>query len=192
MKMVEAYYKILIHNPEGKLVKDTGLIPSRSYVIQFLEMIQGFFDRIQKVATDVDNAENQIIAVGVVSTGRTDALALDDLYGIVVGTNAGETAEDNEDYKLDTKIAHSGDGTLGTLNYRSISYVAPRTVGANIDFDITRTFLNETAATITIKEIGLICKSGTKYFLLLRDVVTPEEVLAGYTLTVVYVLRTTA
>lgn len=196
MKM-ETYYRILKHSPEGKLVKDSGLIPSRSYVIQFLEMLEAYLQQRSSVknATDVSNAESSIYGYTTTNLtfGRVDAGLTDDTFGVVVGTNAGPTAEDNENYNLDTKILHSAAGAAGRLNYQAVTFVAPHVLGANVDLDISRTFLNETGNTITVKEIGIICKNATdtKYHLLLRDVVSDEAVLDGYTLTVVYTLRTT-
>lgn len=193
--MIETYYRILKHDPDGRLVKDTGLLPSHSYVIQFLEMVEGFFNGVTRNATAVDGAEKIIVQSnqdirfgGVVASGVGS-----DSNGIVVGTNAGTTAEDNENYALDTKILHSAVGEANKLNYQSTTFVAPRVVGPNIDFDINRTFLNETGGGITVKEIGIIAKWSLTphYHLLLRDVVADEAVADGETLTVVYVLRTT-
>ncbi|GAI61616.1 unnamed protein product [marine sediment metagenome] len=193
-KMIETYYRILKHDPEGNLIKDSGLIPSRSYVIQFLEMLEGFFKGEDKTATDVLNAAELIVDENVsVRMLRVLAQAGDDSYGTVVGTNAGVTAVNNENYKLDTKILHSDTEEAEKLNYQAVTLVVPTANGGNVDFDITRTFLNETENPIGVKEIGIICRGGTgyEYFLLLRDVVTEESVLAGYTLTVIYTLRTT-
>ena len=193
---LELYYRMLKHDPDGVLVKDTGLIPSGSYVIQFLELIQAVFDGINKDATDVNGAEQLIYRLDQTLYWyvKVQAPALDDTYGIVVGTNAGTTAEDNENYALDTKILHSAIGDAGKMNYRDGSFVAPRVVGPNIDFDVNRAFINETGSTITVKEIGIIKKNShiTKYHLLLRDVVTDEPVDDAETLTVIYTLRTTA
>lgn len=195
MKMrLETYYRILKHDPDGKLVKDTGLLPSHSYVIQFLEYFEGLFKSEDKTATDVDNAENLIMDITAIlqNQGPVNAGVGVDTYGIVVGTNAGTTAEDNLNYALDTKIEHSAVGAAGKLNYQAVTITAPGVVGPNVDMDVSRPFLNETGSTISVKEIGLIDMSvGTKYHLLLRDVVTQEDVLDGYTLTVVYTLRTT-
>ncbi len=193
--MFETYYRILKHDPEGQLVKDSGLIPSGSYVIQFLELIRSIIANADKTATDVDGAESTLMDISDLAQtkGRVNAGAGDDTYGIVVGTNAGATVEDNENYALDTKILHSAVGAAGELNYQAVTFIAPRVVATNIDFDLSRAFLNETGSTITVKEIGIICKNSqdTKYFLLLRDVVSDEDVLDGHTLTVVYTLRTT-
>ena len=193
--MIELYYRMLKHDPDGVLVKDTGLMPSGSYVIQFLELIQGLFDGITSTATRVTGAEGIIVRPNedMYRFGRVGAAALDDSFGVVVGTNAGTTAEDNENYALDTKILHSAVGAAGEMNYRDVTFVAPRVVGPNVDFDITRAFINETGFTITVKEIGIIANNNfdTQYFLLLRDVVTDEPVDDAETLTVIYVLRTT-
>jgi len=194
--LIETYYRILKHDPLGRLVKDTGLVRSHSYVIQFLELIYALLDGINKDATDVAGAETRLsTSTGLFPNyGRVSGGVGGDTYGVVVGTNAGATAEGNENYALDTKILHSAVGEAGKLNYQAVTFVGARAVGANIDLDVSRPYLNETAATITVKEIGLICRNSidAKYHLLLRDVVTDEDVEAGYTLTVVYTLRTTA
>ncbi|TKJ25436.1 MAG: hypothetical protein CEE41_04480 [Hadesarchaea archaeon B3_Hades] len=194
---LETYYRILKHDPTGRLVRDTGPLPSHSYVIQFLEMLRPLWNKSpgNVNATDVTGANSVIIdgADEIGYYGKINAGLADDTYGIVVGTNAGTTAEDNLNYALDTKILHSGVGAADKLNYQAVTFVAPRVVGSNIDLDISRPFLNESGGTITVKEIGIICKNSrdTKYHLLLRDVVTDEAVEDGYTLTVVYTLRTT-
>lgn len=186
------YYRMLQHDSDGNLVKDSGLLPSHSYVLQFLQMIEALFNRISKNAKDVDGGSTAIItaATAIQNRGRVDGATGDDTHGIVVGTNAGSTPEDNENYKLDTKILHSATGEAGKLNYRNVSFVAPVDVGGNVDLDITRAFLNESGSTITVKEIGII-SVGVAYHLLLRDIVTDEAVPDGNTLTVVYTLRTT-
>lgn len=193
-KMIETYYRILKHDPDGKLVKDTGLMPSHSYVIQLLELFECFFDHKGKSATDVNGAETTILGGGghLSMTGRVNAGVGNDTYGLVVGTNAGPTVEDNENYKLDTKITDGGGA--GQLNYQATTFVNARVVGPNVDVDISRVFPNTSGGTVTVKEIGIICKNtlGIYYHLLLRDVVSDEAVLDGYSLTVVYTLRTTA
>lgn len=192
---LKLYYRMRVHDPDGSLVKDTGLVPSHSYVIQFLELVKAFLDGVNVTATDVNGDERPLYEAGRLATdiGNVKAPALTAAYGIVVGTNDGATAEDNENYKLDTKILHDATGAAGKMNYRDVTFVAPREVGPNVDLDVFRPFINETASTITVKEIGIIIRKeyNPYYHLILRDVVTDEDVLAGYTLTVVYTLRTT-
>lgn len=192
---VEMYYRIRKHDPDGVLVSDTGLIPSHSYVIQFLEMIEGLFSGEDVTVTDIAGAESVLIDASDAISGYLYAKGGvgNDTWSIVVGTNAGTTAEDNLNYQLDTKILHSAVGAAGKLNYQVSFGVAARVVGPNVDMDIVRPFINETAGTITVKEIGLNIRNitDTKYHLLVRDVVSDEAVLAGHTLTVTYTLRTT-
>ena len=193
--MIETYYRILRHDPGGRLVSDTGLIPSHSYVIQFLEIFDAIWNRTDKNATDVDGAETRMIttAIALSNQGRVDAGVGADTYGLVVGTNAGTTAEDNENYSLDTKILHSGIGDAGKLNYQALTFVAPHVDAPNVDFHLSRAFLNETGVGITVKEIGLIIRNSTSgtFHMILRDVVADELVGDDETLTVIYTLRTT-
>lgn len=194
MMKLKLFYKLMLHDKKGKLVKDTGFLPSHSFVLQFLQAIEGLFDAIDMTAKDVDNTDQLIIeaVLDIDTQMNCNAGVGVDTYGIVVGTNDGETAEDNTNVNLDTKILHSATGEAGKMNYRAVTFVAPTEIGVNIDFDMSRPFINETASTITVKEIGIIARTDTKYFLLLRDVVSDFAVTAGYTLTVVYTLRTTA
>jgi len=193
---MKAYRRILVHNARGELVRDSGLVPCNSYVRQFLDLVEAFFKRVDKTAKDVDgnptiiyDADQNANLNGVVHAGVGV-----DAFGIVVGTNAGITPEDNANYKLDTKILHSGTGEAGRMNYQQGTFVAPQVIAGNVDFSMSRAFINETSAGITIKEIGIICKNiaNTKYHLLLRDVVSDTLVGVGETATVVYTLRTTA
>jgi len=193
--MIETYYRILKHDPDGRLVKDTGLMVSHSYVIQFHELMRAFLGETDVNATDVTGAESVLVDLSdtAATKGTAGAPALDDTYGIVVGTNDGPTAEDNENYKLDTKILHSAVGAADKLNYQAVTFVTPTVVGPNVEFVISRPFLNETGVTITVKEIGIIVKNtiDSKYHLILRDVVSDEPVDDAETLTVAYTLRTT-
>jgi len=194
MRMIETYYRILKHGPDGRLVKDTGLIPSHSYVIQLLEFYDALWRQADKDATDVDGAESVLVdADDIINTKlRASAGAGADTYGIVVGTNAGTTAEDNENYALDTKIVEGSGG--GQLSYQSTGFVAPHEDAGNVDLHVSRAFQNESGGTISVKEIGIIIRNSTdaKYHLILRDVVAQEDVDDAETLTVIYTLRTTA
>lgn len=193
---IELFYRLQLYDEKGKLVKDTGLKPSHSYVIQFLELVRAFFANGTTVSmTAIDGTEQICYRDNyyVVRFGRADA-GVGVLWGPRVGTNAGATPEGNTDYSLDTEIGHSTIGTPGTLNHRDTTITAARVVGANIDLDISRAFANESGSTITVKEIALYVRNtqDSVTHMLLRDVVTDEAVPDGYTLNVIYTLRTTA
>jgi len=197
MKMIELYRRIVLRNAENGVVYDSGLVPCKSYVKQFLELAEGFLKKIQKDGKDVNGDIVNLVTttgIGMNNNGRVDAGVGEDTHGVVVGTNAGSTPEDNVNYKLDTKILHSGTGEAGKLNYQSVTFVAPHESGGYVDYDISRAFINETSGNISVKEIGIICKNYvvTKYHLLLRDVVSEQVVAPAETVTVVYTLRTQA
>jgi hypothetical protein len=193
----QAFYRLIQRNRDGEVVSDTGKRRSHSFVIQFLELLEGLGRSLDpQDATDVANAETTICESedALAYYGRVDAGQGDDTHGIQVGLNTGATAEANTNYVIDTLIDHSDVGAAGDLNYQAVTFVAPVVDGANIDFDITRPFLNESGNPITIDEITLVCKNSvdTKYHLLLRDVGMSEAVADANTCTVVYTLRTTA
>ena len=191
----EMFYRLVKRNAQGKVVKDSGLIPIRSYVIQFLEYLEGMWDAETKQATDIDGTEQNITQTGVqcLTFGLANAPAGDDTYGVLVGTNAGATVEDNLNYKLDTKIEHSGTGEAGKMNHQIVVFDAPEVLGASVDFDVSRAYINETGSSITVKEIAIYIKNTnvTKYHMILRDVIAEQVVDDAETLTVTYTLRTT-
>jgi hypothetical protein len=124
---------------------------------------------------------------GYYSTGNTED------YGVVVGS--GSTAFDLDDFRLDAVIAHGN--TTGKLYYQA--QVAPVTAYSG-DPDFTqnilhkRVFNNNSGATITVNEVGLIYNHdvGSKWYILMsRDVLdTPAVVLNGAQLTVTVSITT--
>lgn len=116
------------------------------------------------------------------------ASAGDDALGMQLGT--GTTAPDNTDYVMETKIAHGNAATQ--LQYGSQGEVAAAEVGANIDFQIIRSFTNASGGTIQVTEAGVynFILSG-KYALTIHDTFTAVPVLNTETITATYTLRTT-
>jgi hypothetical protein len=116
-------------------------------------------------------------------------------YGIVVGT--GSTAFDLDDFRLDAVVTHGN--TSDKLYYQA--QVAPVTAYSG-DPDFTQNILhkriynNNSGATITVNEIGLIFYERysaftNHYYLMSRDVLdTPAVVLNGAQLTVTVSITT--
>jgi hypothetical protein len=116
-------------------------------------------------------------------------------YGIVLGI--GTTAFNLDDFRLETVIPHGN--TSGALYYQA--QVAPVTAYSG-DPDFTqnilhkRVFNNNSGATITVNEVGLIFSdwyyNGTTYYYLMsRDILdTPAVVLNGAQLTVTVSITT--
>jgi hypothetical protein len=113
-------------------------------------------------------------------------------HGVIVGT--GTTAFDLDDFRLDAVITHGN--TTGKLYYQK--QVAPVTTYSG-DPDFTenilhkRVFNNNSGATITVNEVGLVWKTSYDEYktLMSRDVLdTPAVVLNGAQLTVTVSITT--
>lgn len=195
------FYRLLIHDKHGRLIKRTRLRRVHSFVIAYLQCIQYMSQHAYGV--------NSVIMVDIKDTGGVisgfrawstlytnkcfsiDAPDNEGNYGIVVGT--GITPPTNGDYALASKIAH-GVG-VGELDYGAHNFTNAGVVGSNVDFVISRSFYNGSGATITVKEIGIIVatidtNSVERHLLILRDITTPMDVLDTQTLTVQYTIRT--
>jgi hypothetical protein len=184
---IQVFYRISVRDDKtGKIVKKGRLRRSKSFVLQFLQIIQSNAFNANLTVKDTGGT-NQTLIPGL--GGNMQGGVGDQTYGIVVGT--GSTTVTNTDNKLATQIA-TGSGS-GQLNYGLESQVAAQVVGANVDYTNTRTFQNLSGATITINEIGLYVltsASGQKYCII-HDLAT-QAVLNNQTATVTYTLRTTA
>ena len=186
--------RLVVRDKDGKIISDTGRKPSDSFVIQFLEYWYGCFQGTNFNATATDGTEDRIYRADDVfwSIFRLDAPVGEDLFGIVVGTNAGASPEDNEDYALDTQIMH-GAGA-GQLTHNACTWDVPAIVGVNVECEGKRSFTNNSGGTITVKEVG-IYKCGewqfaTKYYhCIARDVVADKAIPDLCSLTVYYTLR---
>jgi len=107
----------------------------------------------------------------------------------VVGT--GTTSVTRDDYTLEAQIPHGfGDNQLvyGEVTVEDVDGSPPDSI-----WRVLRTFTNESDATITVTEIGLIALVQGQPVLIARDVLdTPQDVPVFATLTVRYVFTVTA
>lgn len=193
--MIELGYQLEIFQPDGKLVSDTGFQPCKSLVLQFLQLCEACFREATMTITDTGGTDRSIVMPGTASGLEwhyADAGSDADTWGIVVGT--GTTAVANDDTALETKIS-DGNGA-GELEYQETAFTAAGEVGANLDFQIRRTFLNDSGNSITVTEIGLYVKGtesgGTnRIFCVIHDIVS-QAVADAETLSVKFTYRTTA
>lgn len=185
--------RLVVTDKDGKVISDSGEKEAHSYLIQFLEFICAMFDSVITSATNTDGAESTIYT----QTGElpdfffTNAGINNDAYGIIVGTNAGSTPEDNTNFKLDTKIAE-GSGA-GQLTHNATTLDAPAVVGTNVDCVIKRSFTNNSGSTITVKETGVRVRYNPtgKHHLIMRDIVSDTPIPDLCSLSVYYTMRTT-
>jgi hypothetical protein len=110
-----------------------------------------------------------------------------DDYGLVIGS--GTDAEDFENYKLATKI----ENTL--ITYLNQNWTTSQVVGANVDLVVSRSYYNDKADTVYIREVTLQAHDGcnppgTPIALIRDKLVGAVQVDVGDTGTLQYTLRT--
>ena len=113
-------------------------------------------------------------------------------WGIQVGT--GITPVTQQDYFLANLILHGE--TSGRLHYNSGSFSNLSGTAAYTKFSTTRTFTNNSGASITVKETGItaciyISSATADYALIVRDLITPVPVLPTKTLEIEYTVQVT-
>lgn len=197
---IKLYYRLIIKDKDGNIIRKTRQRKCKSFVIGFLQhidmMLSALYGNDGPAITikDTSNTNRTIRSSSFSTYYSMSSFAPDNnqYYGVVVGT--GLTSPTNNNYALETQIAH-GTGA-GQLDYGAHSRTAAAVVGSNVDYIISRSFYNGSGGTIVINEIGLICytkdSAGTeRLFLLIRDVITPIAVYNTQTVTAQYTLRTT-
>lgn len=183
------YYQLTVSDKKtGKIIRKTKLKRSKSFVLQFLQILEiQMFPSVNVTITDISG--NSYSSADNVGNFSCEGAVGNTNQGTVVGT--GTTTETNTDTAMETLIAH-GVGA-GQLSYGATSKTTTAEVGANVDFIITRTFTNSSGGSINVTEAGLHCLyNGTRYGLAIRDVFSAVAVGNGQVLTVTYTLRTTA
>jgi hypothetical protein len=200
-------WEIVVKDKTGKLLKHY-ITPAKSWLKQFIQILKGEFATRNNTTTGGGN----VSVVDESGTARsypshtssnayTDICNLSTLgdagdvtQGIIVGTS--DTSNTLTTYALSGKIAHgtsSGQLLYGTETVEDVTNPS----GNDLQFRITRTFTNNSGATITVKEVGLLVKkidSGftPRSFLVARDVLpSPVDVPDGATLTIRYVVKIT-
>jgi len=204
----EVWVRTRIINKKGELIKEQ-YFKSKSFLLHYARMIGVLFGYRTDSVLDEGGTSKTIwgyIPDGSSAYGcfynRVNAGDNDASYGIVVGS--GDTPVSTEDYALASKIEH-GVGA-GLLDYEpcSVSSVSYETYPAPgwARIIISRSFVNLSGATITVREIGLMLYNRVRYadtvrsnvkFLILRDVLpAPDDIPDGYTYSVSYEIRWSA
>ncbi len=183
-------YTVEVRDKEGRVLQRISA-PSRSYVEQWNQLINvqaTYTDRTVKDTAGADQTAHPN------SANLDSAAAIGDiLKGIRVGK--GTTAVAITDYALESPC---GEGT-GTdeFNHQVVAFTEPSVAGSTCSFQIVRTMINNSGATITgIKEIGCYCKfrdnGSTHYMLAFRDVLPGAlDIPDGGSITVTYTIKVT-
>ena len=188
----KAEYKVTttLKSKEGEIleVKET---PFRSFVDNWVYMWRKNLGEETNIGSIVDTA-------GANPAGETvyaDVMAADDddTYGIMVGQNSGgaaaiATSVSYDDYRLKNPHAHSA----AAMDYEAMTQDTYSYGDNTIVF--RRNFVNASAGTLTVKEVGLFGDMGTNYIMLARDTKDENNVAlyvsmgAGQTLEVAYTI----
>jgi len=187
---VKAYLKIKVINEKGKCVYYRRY-RSRSFVIGFLNTL--FTNLSGQRITNINTSG------GSYTISQGDAIAVNDgsndnNYGIQIGT--GTTAPSITDTRL-SQLITNGTGP-GQMQYGGVNVTGPVTNTTNNTgyITVTRTFTNNSGASITVSEVGLVAWSGPKsnetnqFYLIIHDLLpTPITVPNGSSLSISYEIQ---
>ena len=187
---VKAYLKIKVINEKGKCIYYRRY-RSRSFVIGFLNVL--FTNLTGQKITNINTSG------GSYTINYTDEMLVtdssnDNNYGIQIGT--GTTAPSITDTRL-SQLITNGTG-VGQMQYGGVNVTGPVTNTTNNTgyITITRTFTNNSGASITVSEVGLVAYSGTlglasnQYYLIIHDLLpTPITVPNGSSLSISYEIQ---
>jgi hypothetical protein len=197
----KAYWEIEVRDKNGKLL-ERKRIKSHSWLKQFIAWLRMCALQGGSVLTSTINDVTGTVRT-VPSTAAEYASAFTmgynggagvDTYGMVVGS--GDTPNSISTYALASKIAHgTGSGQLvhGATTVEDV--VNPS--GNDLQFRTTRTFTNNSGASVTVKEIGIYgtvkdTSYNIRYFCIVRDVLSsPSSIPDGATMTIRYIVKIT-
>ena len=190
-------YRVMKQDIKRRMLYDSGIVPSRSFVRQFIDCMKAEISDAD--SNGKDTAGNSVTIPGshhyIDSTCsgsvRANAEGHNDDYGILIGTS--DVEPENSNYAMGSQIT-DGSGA-GQLNYGQMTFYEPLEEAGYIEITMARTFYNAGSDNVTVKEIGLAVyhNFAGKKFLWIRDVLgTPITVEPAQTLTVQYIMKTKA
>jgi hypothetical protein len=193
---IRVEYEAEVRDKNGKLISQIKG-ESHSFVKNFLRFLRALWGATTVTITNTGGGTASIRGTWYQSAPSTnfpfDANAGlgTDAYGIQVGSSDAPFSRDN--YSLGSKISH-GTGS-GQLVYGAMSFEDVADADGSSYLRLTRTFTNNSGASVTVKEIGIALRQSIYadstyyliYFLIARDVLTsPSSVPDGATFTVRY------
>ena len=191
---VKAYLKIKVINENGKCIYYRRY-RSRSFVIGFLNVL---FTNLSGQTITMTNTSGSSYTTSTIDAMAVTESSNNDNYGIQIGT--GTTEPSITDTRLSLLITN-GTGA-GQMQYGGVSVTSAVTNTTNNTgyITVTRTFTNNSGASITVSEVGLVAWSGTKtsssgtgtnqYYLIIHDLLpTPITVPNGSSLSISYEIQ---
>jgi len=192
---VKAYLKIKVINEKGKCIYYRHY-RSRSFVIGFLDVI---FSNLSGQSIQNYNTSGSAYNVQPADTMSVNDGSNDNSYGIQIGT--GTTTPTITDTRLSLLI-ENGTGA-GQMQYGGVNITGAVTNTSNNTgyITVTRTFTNNSGASITVSEVGLVAYSGSasgttignasnQMYLIIHDLLpTPITVPNGSSLSISYEIQ---
>jgi hypothetical protein len=191
---VKAYLKIKVINEKGKCIYYRRY-RSRSFVINFLN---GIFANLSGQFITIINTSGSSYSAEPIDSIIVADTSNDNNYGIQIGT--GTTAPSITDTRL-SQLITNGTGA-GQMQYGGVNVTGPVTNTSNNTgyITITRTFTNNSGASITVSEVGLVAYSGgyrtasatqsSQFYLIIHDLLpTPITVPNGSSLSISYEIQ---
>jgi hypothetical protein len=136
----------------GKVIQHEK-VPFRSFVHNFNRLMEGCYLYANQVVTNTVGGSYTFVPSN--NTGmRLNAAAVDDRYGIVVGT--GTTIPTISDTKLQTQITHGTGSTQLSHAVCAIATLTTTTTGSiATTLTVSRVFTNNSGVDIIVTELGL-------------------------------------
>jgi hypothetical protein len=198
---IKLEYELEVRDKNGKLISQTKG-ESHSFVKNFIRTLRALWAITTVNITDTGGLAKTFRGSWYHGANALTEYPYDanagasvDTYGILVGSSDAPFGRDN--YCLGSKISH-GTGA-GQLVYGAMSFEDVADADSTSYFRMTRTFTNNSGASVVVKELGIALRQYINvdgytpfYFLILRDVLTsPSSVPDGATLTVRYKMQIT-
>lgn len=192
---IQLFVRFKVKRKDGSIKFDSGQRKANCFVLQFLQLICGYFkaDAVTiKDVTGTNRTAPDAVHRSPWICSQITAPSGDSSYGIVVGT--GTAAEANDNYALQSQCTH-GTGANQFL-HGSMGLTEPKVAAGNVDYVLERSFTNESGSAITVNEVGAYVKvwdstATYRYFCILRDLTGGISVGNGEILVVEYTVRTT-
>ena len=199
--LLKAYWEIEVRDKNGKLL-ERKRIKSHSWLRAFIGWLRMCALQGGPVyTTTITDVTGTGRTVPYASSASVSAFVMGynggagvDTYGIFVGS--GDTPNTILTYALASKIAHgTGSGQLvhGATTVEDVTNPS----GNDLQFRVTRTFTNNSGASVTVKEVGIyggVADTGGtgRYFCIVRDVLpSPSSIPDGATMTIRYTTKIT-
>lgn len=184
------WYSVAVRDRQGRVVSREQR-KSRSMLGNWYRILYAHIAVTSTSLIRTDGIDRGVINFG--DNWKFVAAANEDYIGVVIGTGVAPVAID--DYKLESQIMH-GTGP-GQMRHLASTPGWPSVAGSNCDFLTSRTLLNNSGGSITVRESGIYCRvKGTTYYgyaCIVRDILaTPQDVPDGGSITIDYTLRITA